>query len=78
MFVIVFAANGDIRIPKGRAFDRSSVVGDDAASADKGKADDAASADKGKANEAAEMRAADNNEYSLLANIFIRPLNGAA
>ena len=67
MFVIVFAANGDIRIPKGRAFDRSSVVGDDAASAD-----------KGKANEAAEMRTADNNEYSLLANIFIRPLNGAA
>ena len=67
MFVIVFAANGDIRIPKGRAFDRSSVVGDDAASAD-----------KGKVNGAAEMRAADNNKYSLLANIFIRPLNGAA
>ena len=63
----MFAANGDIRIPKGRAFDGSSVL-----------CVDAACADKGNANGAAEMRAADNIKYSLLANIFIRPLNGAA
>ena len=63
----MFAANGDIRIPKGRDFDGSSVFGGDAACAG-----------KGNANGAAEMRAADNIWCSLFANIFIRPLNGAA
>ena len=63
----MFAANGDIRIPKGRAIDGSSIFGDDAACAD-----------KGNANGGVEMRAADNIRYSLFANIFIRPLNGAA